>query len=256
MVDEEDGVDGDVHEVPHAEHREREEKPPVLVIRPYVTRDHTERSTRGELRGAVVADPEECDRARQTNESGRGENPRGRDHVDERTGDRGRDNAGDRSADANVGHRLRSLTVGVDPLHQRGVGTDVRDADDEEHDGRDGEHQRRHREKDTGKKGRPCQRHRARDDTHLREPSEEVHGDRRKKMADERRCDHDRDVGGGPAEPPHDDRHERDEDGDIDATTDGAEGVDPEISTNARGCPVLYAVHARNRTLARSSACA
>src|SRR6267378_7556004 len=67
-------------------------------------------------------------------------------------------------------------------------------------------------------------------------------------MTDEGCRDDDRDVGGGAAEASDHDRHESDENGDIDATADRAECVDPEVTANARGRPV--AIHARNRTLA------
>src|SRR4029077_14117575 len=71
-------------------------------------------------------------------------------------------------------------------------------------------------------------------------------------MSDERRRDHDRDIGRRSAEAADDDRHERHKNGDVNATADRAECVDPEVTSDARGRPV--AIHARDRTLARQEA--
>src|SRR6266513_5650136 len=71
-------------------------------------------------------------------------------------------------------------------------------------------------------------------------------------MTDEGRRDDDRDVGGGAAEAAHDDRHERDVNGDVDTTAYRTKCVDPEVTADARGGPV--AIHASHRTLARHEA--
>src|SRR5207249_2145808 len=59
-------------------------------------------------------------------------------------------------------------------------------------------------------------------------------------LADERRRDDERDVGGAPAHPPHDDGHERDDDRDVHAGAEGASRVDSEVAAHACGCPVAF----------------
>src|SRR5438093_477677 len=99
---------------------------------------------------------------------------------------------------------------------------------------------------------RTCERHGAGDQPYLRKAHEEVGRDGRKQVPDERRRDYDRDVDGGSAQPTHDDRHERDEHGYVDASADRAERVDPEVTANACGRPVD--IHTRTRTLAPEAA--
>src|SRR5205814_9382204 len=125
---------------------------------------------------------------------------------------------------------------------------DVRDADHERDDRRHRQHERRRGDEDARQERCAGNGNGPRDDPYLRKTHEEVRRDRRQEMPDEGRCDHDGDVGRRSAEAAHDDRHERDEDRDVNATADRAECVYAEVSANARGRPV--AIHARNRTLA------
>ncbi len=96
-----------------------------------VARDHGEGPARRDLRRAVIAHPEERERAREADERGGGEDPGRRNDVDERAGDGGGRDARDRSTDAYICHRRGALAVRVDALHERGVRADVCDADHE-----------------------------------------------------------------------------------------------------------------------------
>jgi len=178
VVDEKDRVDGDVHEVPDPEYRERQEQPPVFVVGPDVARDDSKRPARRDLRRAVVAHPEERDRPRQPNERRGGEDPCRGDDVDERPGDGGGRDARDRAADPDVRHGRCSLAVRVNPVHERGVCADVRDADDEGDHRRHREHERRRGDEDAGEERGARDRHSAGDDSYLRKAHEQIRRDR------------------------------------------------------------------------------
>src|SRR5258705_4601106 len=111
MVDQQDREDREVHEIASAEDREREQELAIAPIRPDVARDRYRRAARGRRGWAVVADPEERERARESDQRGGGEDPLRRDDIDEGAGDRGRSDAGDRRADPDVAHRERALAV-------------------------------------------------------------------------------------------------------------------------------------------------
>ena len=239
MVDEEDRDDGRVHEVADPEDHGRHEHATVAAVGPDVASDDVDRPARGS-RDGVVPHAEDGDRADEGDQSRSGEDERRGDDVDERASDRRSGDARDRRANADVGHGFRALAIGIDPLHQPRVRADVRDGDDKRDDRRRREHEGRRRDEDPDEEDDARGRRRGRDDPDRRQTREQVGEERGEQMADERRRDDERDVGGAPAHPPHDDGHERDDDRDVHAGAEGASRVDPEVAAHACGCPVAF----------------